>query len=108
MACRNLRLAAWRAHARPSSVCGSARLWTATRSASTLFTRSATATSPTGAQDKIAREAALDSLFVNRTSLAAGQLSATDGVHSCKTPTHVERAFRTLEATDLQVRPIHY
>ena len=45
--------------------------------------------------DSIAHEAALDGVYVIRTSLAAGDLSAPDCVRSYKAPTQVERAFRT-------------
>ena len=40
--------------------------------------------------------------------LAAEQLSAADCVRSYKALTRVERTFRTLKTTDLQVRPIHH
>ena len=58
--------------------------------------------------DSIAHEAALDGVYVIRTSLAAGDLSAPDCVRSYKALTRVERAFRTLKTADLQVRPIHH
>lgn len=60
------------------------------------------------AQHKIASEAALDGLYVIRTSLAAEQLSAADCVRSYKALTRVERAFRTLKTSALQVRPIRH
>ena len=58
--------------------------------------------------DSIAHEAALDGVYVIRTSLAAEDLSAPDCVRSYKALTRVERAFRTLKTADLQVRPIHH
>lgn len=56
----------------------------------------------------IDHEAALDGVYVIRTSLAQGELSAADCVRSYKALTRVERAFRTLKTADLQVRPIHH
>ena len=58
--------------------------------------------------DSIAHEAALDGVYVIHTSLAAGDLSAPDCVRSYRALTRVERAFRTLQTADLQVRPIHH
>ena len=56
----------------------------------------------------IDHEAALDGVYVIRTSLPARDLSAADCVRSYKALTRVERAFRTLKTADLQVRPIHH
>src|SRR5579859_7611243 len=56
---------------------------------------------------KIAAEAALDGIYIIRTSLAAEQMSAPDCVRSYKSLSRVERAFRTLKS-DLQIRPIHH
>ena len=47
--------------------------------------------------DGIDHEAALDGVYVIRTSLAAADLSAADCVRSYKALTRVERAFRTLK-----------
>ena len=58
--------------------------------------------------DRIAHEAALDGVYVIRTSLDGQDLSAADCVRSYKALTRVERAFRTLKTADLQVRPIHH
>ena len=58
--------------------------------------------------DSIDREAALDGVYVIRTSLEAQDLPAADCVRSYKALTRVERAFRTLKTADLQVRPIHH
>ena len=60
------------------------------------------------AQQRIASEAALDGVYVIRTSLAPQQLAAADCVRNYKALTRVERAFRTLKTADLQVRPIHH
>ena len=49
-------------------------------------------------QDQIEGEAALDGLYVIRTSEPADQLSAEDAVRTYKSLAHVERAFRSLTA----------
>ncbi len=56
----------------------------------------------------IAEEAALDGLYVIRTSVSAQQLQAPDTVLAYKNLEQVERAFRTLKGLDLQVRPIYH
>lgn len=56
----------------------------------------------------IAREAALDGIYVIRTSLPATALTADEAVRSYKRLTQVERAFRSLKSVDLKVRPIHH
>ena len=56
----------------------------------------------------IAREAALDGLYVIRTSVKAQRLAPTDAVRSYKRLADVERAFRSLKTVDLRVRPIHH
>ena len=58
--------------------------------------------------DKIAAEAALDGVYVIRTSLPAAHLSAPDCVRGYKALSRVERAFRTLKSVDLRIRPIHH
>ena len=59
-------------------------------------------------QARIDRDAALDGIYVIRTSLAEVDLSADDTVRAYKRLAVVERAFRTLKSVDLQVRPIHH
>ena len=59
-------------------------------------------------QDKIAAEAALDGLYVIRTSLDEQRISAQDAVRSYKQLSRVERAFRSMKTVDLQVRPIRH
>jgi len=59
-------------------------------------------------QDTIAREAALDGIYVIRTSEPAGRLTAEDVVRSYKNLSQVEQAFRTLKSLDLLVRPIRH
>jgi hypothetical protein len=58
--------------------------------------------------DGIIREARLDGLYVIRTSLAAEAMSAADTVQSYKDLSRVERAFRAIKRTDLEIRPIRH
>jgi len=60
-------------------------------------------------EEAIAAEAALDGLYVIRTSLAKEQLDANAAVAAYKSLAQVERAFRSMKTVDLQVRPVfHY
>jgi len=59
-------------------------------------------------QESIAREQALDGIYVVRTSERAEELSAADTVRTYKRLGDVEKAFRTLKGLDLRVRPIHH
>jgi hypothetical protein len=58
-------------------------------------------------QDCIAAEAALDGIYVLRTSVAATDLDSDQVVSSYKALAQVERAFRTFN-TDLDIRPIRH
>jgi hypothetical protein len=58
--------------------------------------------------EAIAAEAALDGLYVLRTSVSSERLDSVDVVRAYKRLSHVERAFRGLKAVDLAVRPIHH
>ena len=58
--------------------------------------------------DSIAREAALDGLYVVRTSLPENQLDAHRTVHAYKSLSRVERAFRSFKTVDLKVRPVYH
>ena len=58
--------------------------------------------------DRIAAEAALDGLYIIRTSVPAAQMDSADCVRHYKSLAHVERAFRSLKTIDLHVRPIHH
>jgi transposase len=58
--------------------------------------------------ETIGREAALDGIYVIRTSEAAERLSAPDAVRGYKSLAQIEWAFRTLKGMDLRVRPIHH
>jgi Transposase DDE domain len=59
-------------------------------------------------KEEIAAEAALDGIYVIRTSLPKNEMSASEAVRSYKSLSQVERAFRTLKTIDLEVRPIHH
>jgi len=56
--------------------------------------------------DRISKEAALDGIYVIRTSVPATSLSSQDAVRWYKRLANVERAFRSLKTVDLHVRPI--
>ena len=56
----------------------------------------------------IASEAALDGIYVIRSSVAAAKLGAEELVRSYKLLAGVERAFKTMKSVDLQVRPVHH
>lgn len=58
--------------------------------------------------DKVSAEAALDGLYVIRTSVPAQRLATDDVVRSYKMLSQVERAFRSLKTIDLEVRPIRH
>ena len=58
--------------------------------------------------ESIAAEAALDGLYVVRTSLAETQLDAEGTVRAYKRLSAVERAFRSLKTVDLKVRPVFH
>jgi transposase len=58
--------------------------------------------------EAIAAEAALDGIYIIRTSVSAAQMDAPDCVRSYKSLAQVERAFRSLKTVDLKVRPIHH
>ena len=58
-------------------------------------------------QDSITAEAALDGIYVLRTSVEAGDLDSPEVVSSYKALAQVERAFRAFN-TDLDIRPIRH
>ena len=58
--------------------------------------------------DKVSAEAALDGIYVVRTSVPAQRLATDDVVRSYKMLSQVERAFRSLKTVDLEVRPIRH
>ena len=58
--------------------------------------------------ERIARDAALDGIYVLRTSLDSPRLDAAETVRSYKRLAQVERAFRVLKGLELEIRPIHH
>jgi transposase len=58
--------------------------------------------------DNIAAEAALDGLYIIRTSVKAARMNAATCVRTYKSLAQVERAFRSIKTMDLKVRPIHH
>lgn len=58
--------------------------------------------------NSIAAEAALDGIYIIRTSVPATQMEGADCVRNYKSLASVERAFRSLKTIDLKVRPIHH
>jgi transposase len=58
--------------------------------------------------DNIAAEAALDGLYIIRTSVQAQRMDAATCVRTYKSLAQVERAFRSIKTMDLKVRPIHH
>jgi hypothetical protein len=59
-------------------------------------------------QDQITAEAALDGLYVIRTTVGPEQMDAAQVVATYKSLARVERDFRSLKAIDLDLRPIHH
>jgi hypothetical protein len=59
-------------------------------------------------EGKIAAEAALDGIYVIRTSVPASVLGTAGAVTAYKDLKHVERDFRITKADDLDLRPIHH
>lgn len=56
----------------------------------------------------IEREAALDGIYVIRTSVPASKLTSQQVVATYKSLSTVERAFRSMKSVDLKVRPIYH
>jgi hypothetical protein len=67
-----------------------------------------TTLSITRRQAGIDAEAALDGIYVIRTSVPAEQLDPAGVVTAYKNLSHVERDFRTIKVDDLDLRPIHH
>jgi transposase len=59
-------------------------------------------------QNSVEREAALDGIYVIRTSVLAETLSSEKVVDHYKRLSDVERAFRSLKSVDLKIRPIYH
>jgi hypothetical protein len=62
----------------------------------------------TRAQDQITAEAAMDGLYVIRTTVPVEQMNSAKVVATYKSLARVERDFRSLKAIDLDLRPIHH
>ncbi len=58
--------------------------------------------------DTLSQEAALDGLYVIRTSVEAETLDAPETVRAYKSLSQVEQAFRSYKTVDLKVRPIYH
>ncbi|MGO8941725.1 MAG: IS1634 family transposase [Mycobacterium sp.] len=74
------------------------------------FRREITDTTFTYHRDQagIDAQAALDGIYVLRTSLPATELDPAAVVESYKNLAHVERDFRSIKTDDLDLRPIHH
>jgi hypothetical protein len=59
-------------------------------------------------QAQIDAEAALDGVYVLRTSVPAQRLDAPGVVVAYKNLAHLERDFRTIKVDDLDLRPVHH
>lgn len=59
-------------------------------------------------EEAVISEAALDGIYILRTSLAAREMDRAQVVRSYKSLSQVERAFRSIKTVDLKVRPIHH
>jgi len=58
--------------------------------------------------EQVAAEAALDGIYIIRTSVPKKQMDSAETVRSYKALTQVERAFRSMKTIDLHIRPIHH
>ncbi len=59
-------------------------------------------------EEAIREEAALDGLYVIRTSVPKESMTAEEAVGAYKSLSQVERAFRSLKTVDLEIRPIYH
>jgi transposase len=59
-------------------------------------------------EKSVTDEAALDGIYIIRTSVSKKKMDADEAVRSYKNLTNVERAFRSLKSIDLMVRPIRH
>jgi Transposase DDE domain len=59
-------------------------------------------------EEAIAREKALDGIYVIRTSLTSDKMTSEAAVRAYKQLSSVEQAFRCFKSIDLKVRPIHH
>lgn len=59
-------------------------------------------------RDKVKKEAALDGIYIVRTSLTKERMDAEETVRSYKLLSQAEKAFRCFKTVDLMVRPIRH
>jgi len=59
-------------------------------------------------EKQVTAEAALDGIYVIRTSVPKQQMDSAEAVRSYKALAEVERAFRSMKTIDLHIRPIHH
>lgn len=59
-------------------------------------------------REQIAEEAALDGIYVLRSSVGSERLDAPDVVRAYKQLKEVERDFRVLKGRELEIRPVHH
>ena len=59
-------------------------------------------------EQAIAAETALDGIYVVRSTVSAERMSPDEIVRSYKSLANVERAFRCIKTTELNIRPIHH
>jgi hypothetical protein len=59
-------------------------------------------------QDQISAEAAMDGIYVIRTTIGPEQMNAAKVVSTYKSLARVERDFRSIKSIDLDLRPIHH
>jgi hypothetical protein len=59
-------------------------------------------------EDSIAAEAALDGIYVLRTTIGADELDTTGVISAYKDLAGVERDFRSMKAIDVDIRPVHH
>jgi len=59
-------------------------------------------------RDNVKKEAALDGIYIVRTSLSKERMDAEETVRSYKLLSQAERAFRSFKTVDLMVRPIRH
>jgi transposase len=58
--------------------------------------------------EQVAAEAALDGIYIIRSSVPKKHMDSAEAVRSYKALTQVERAFRSMKTIDLHIRPIHH
>jgi len=59
-------------------------------------------------EDNVTEEKSLDGIYIIRTSVGSDRMDSADAVRNYKSLSQVERAFRSMESIDLEVRPIYH